>query len=233
MSVFATHRAEFQNEMWVLEYCVRKMKRERFKSAIEAFDAIHRNDPEKIIPGNEEVAKSWYYHKRLSHWVEQMSETPSEALLLAARCQHLRRKAIPRTRFPMDRAGYRSWRTALAEFHAREAAEILLRVGYSEAVTKRVGELLRKERLKLDPEVQLFEDAICLVFLEIDLLDFSKKHDEVKLSKILGRTWKKMSPKGHRLALELAKELPQEIEALMLQAVHSSNSLVSPGEKTA
>jgi hypothetical protein len=121
--------------------------------------------------------KSFLYHQQLSYWVEQLAEPPSEALLLAARCQHLQRKAIPRDRLPRDRKGYRSWRTSLAEFHARKAGEILRDVGYADAMVERVSELLKKHRLKLEPEVQLFEDAICLVFLEFDLLEFSSKHD--------------------------------------------------------
>jgi hypothetical protein len=86
----------------------------------------------------------------------------------------------------------------------------------------RVADLLKKNRLKLDPEVQLFEDAVCLVFLENELSDFARKHDETKLLIILRKTWKKMSPPGHRFALALAKDLPQEIQNLMLQAIQAS-----------
>jgi hypothetical protein len=142
-------------------------------------------------------------------------------LLLAARCQHLLRKVIPRESYPMDRSGYRNWRSALAEFHAGKAGEILLGVGYPESVISRVGEFLMKKRLRLDPEVQLFEDAICLVFLELDLTEFSRKHDDTKMTSILRKTWRKMSPEGHCLALEHSKSLPPEIQVLLNKAIQS------------
>jgi len=200
------------------------MSKQRFREAIEAFDAIHSEDPEKVIFRDLEVSKAQRYHERLSYWVCQLTETPSEELQLAARCQHLLRKEIPRNQFPEGRTGYRKWRTSLADFHTRRAGEILRAVGYSEETIERVGQLLKKRSLKLDPEVQLFEDAICLVFLEFDLLDFSRKHDETKMTAILSKTWKKMSENGHRCALELVKGLPSDLQVLIRQAVQASSS---------
>jgi hypothetical protein len=108
----------------------------------------------------------------------------------------------------MDRDGYRRWRTDLQQFHADQAGEILREVGYDEATIARVQFLLRKERLKLDPETQLLEDVACLVFLESYFAEFARKHDEEKLIPILRRTWAKMSPRGREaaLALDLAPE---------------------------
>jgi hypothetical protein len=195
------------------------MRSERFRKAIEAFDAIHRQDPEQIIVEGQQVSKSLLYHRRLTQWVRRLSEEPSEVLLLAARCQHLERKAIPRDRFPMGTRGYRQWRTRLADFHVEKATEILQRIGYSRSCLDRLRDLLQKRRLKIDPEVQLLEDSICLVFLEIELIDFSRKHDEAKLLNILRKTWGKMSPRGHRHALNLAKQLPQDLQQLLGRAL--------------
>ncbi len=194
------------------------MQKERFREAVELFDMIHRQESETCGSGDGECSDPLLYHKRLTYWVERLSEQPSEALLLAARCQHLRRKAIPRSQFPLGREGYRNWRSTLAEFHARKAAEILKRVGYPQGVIGRVEDLLLKKRLKLDPEVQLFEDAICLVFLELELPDFARKHDATKLVEILRKTWKKMSSNGQQLALKLVNGLSKEIRDLLLQA---------------
>ena len=82
---------------------------------------------------------------------------------------------------------------------------------------ERVQALLRKENLKLDPDVQLLEDIICLVFLESYFADFSEQHDEKKLINIIRRTWKKMSPQGHQAALEL--ELPSELASIIEKAL--------------
>ena len=120
----------------------------------------------------------------------------------------------------MTRKGYRDWRDALGRFHARTAAEVLARVGYDSHTVARVERLLRKQRLRTDPEAQALEDAACLVFLEVQLEDFSRQHSEEKLLHILRRTWKKMSPAGRSLALRL--ELPEGAAALLRKAVEGA-----------
>ena len=44
----------------------------------------------------------------------------------------------------------------------------------------RVGSLLRKERLKAEPDVQLLEDVICLVFIEHYLAGFAPRQGEAR-----------------------------------------------------
>jgi len=117
----------------------------------------------------------------------------------------------------MDRHGYLRWRTTLARFHAGTAAAILRDVGYDDATIQRVQTLLRKERLKRDPEVQCLEDVICLVFLEHYLAAFATQHDEVKVLDILRKTWTKMSPRGHEVALTLP--MSPEARRLVEQAL--------------
>jgi hypothetical protein len=80
----------------------------------------------------------------------------------------------------------------------------LKEVGYDDATIARVGSLLRKRGLKTDPDMQLLEDVICLVFLENYFHDFARKHDEAKLISILQKTWRKMSDRAHRAALALS-----------------------------
>jgi hypothetical protein len=48
----------------------------------------------------------------------------SEALKLAARCQHIERWKIPRSQYPQTRAGYQQWRASLRDFHADRAGGI-------------------------------------------------------------------------------------------------------------
>ncbi len=191
----------------------------QFAEAIREFEAAHGEDPKIIVLDGRQVPWSLHYHKRLVHWVKQLEKSPSEALLLAAHCQHIRRWTIPRSSYPMNRNGYRQWRKTLARFHAQEAAKILKAVGYEEETIQRLKQLLLKLRLKLDPEVQLFEDAICLVFLENELSDFAEKHDQEKLISILQKTWKKMSSSGHQAAQELTKRLPAKAGQLVKRAL--------------
>ncbi len=99
--------------------------------------------------------------------------------------------------------GYHQWRTSLYSFHADEAANILREAGYDDAIIARVRSLLRKEKLKADPETQALEDVACLVFLENYLAEFALKHDEKKVIDILRRTWKKMSDRGRTAAMGL------------------------------
>ena len=143
-----------------------------------------------------------------------------QALRLATRAQHLMRWKIPRSGYPMDRAGYHRWRTRLYEFHAEQAAVILRDIGYDEAMIGSVQALLRKERIKSDPDMQLLEDVICLVFLESYFHEFAQDHDEPKLVTILQRTWKKMSPRGQQVALELS--LPPQDRALIERALKAA-----------
>ena len=167
---------------------------DKFHRAIKRFDAANAEDPDE-----EELI----YAQRMSEWLEKLAPDASESLKLAARSQHIRRWEIPRDLYPMNRAGYHRWRNELAAFHAKVAGEILREVGYDEPTVGRVQSLLKKERLKEDPEAQLLEDVICLVFLQHYFPDFAKKHEEEKVVGILRKTWRKMSERGHEAALKL------------------------------
>ena len=102
----------------------------------------------------------------------------------------------------MDRVGYLKWRTDLKKFHAEETAVIMQKIGYEEEPIGRVKELISKKQLKQDPDVQTLEDALCLVFLETQFSEFAQKEAD-KIISIVQKTWKKMSAKGHQLALQL------------------------------
>src|SRR4051812_33152443 len=119
---------------------------QKFQAAIKRFDAANAQDPD---------GEALIYAQRMSDWLAKLAPDASEALSLAARSQHIRRWEIPRNGYPMDRAGYHRWRTDLAAFHAKVAGEILKEVGYDPSTVGRVQSLLKKERLKEDPEAQL------------------------------------------------------------------------------
>ena len=175
----------------------------RLQTALDRIDAANARDPNQVPFEGSQVPSEWLYGRRMSDWQQKLYPTADEPLRLAARAQHIRRWHIPRDHYPMDRAGYHRWRTTLYSFHAENAAAILRDVGYDEETVDRVRFLLRKERLKADPDTQALEDIICLVFLENYFAEFAPKHDEQKMIGILRRTWAKMSPVGREAALKL------------------------------
>jgi len=190
---------------------------ERFNAAIARFDAANADDPTTEVFQGAVYPKELLYAQRMTAWLDNLAPDASEALRLAVRCQHIQRWTIPRHTYAMDRHGYLRWRTTLAKFHADTAAAILRDVDYDDATIQRVQTLLRKERLKRDPEVQCLEDVICLVFLEHYLAAFATQHDEVKVLDILRKTWTKMSPRGHEVALTLP--MSPEARRLVEQAL--------------
>ena len=193
---------------------------EQFDRAIERFDAANREDPNLEVADGVEQPKELLYARRMTAGFDRFSPDAPEAVRLAARCQHIRRWTIPRTDYPEGRNGYRRWRTDLARFHASTATAILREVGYDDATVARVESILRKERLKTDPDVQLLEDVICLVFLEHYLSDFAPKHDEEKLLEVLRKTWLKMSDDGRRAARAL--DLAPDLRALVARVIASA-----------
>jgi hypothetical protein len=189
----------------------------RFAAAIAAFDDANRADPNLVDLAGEPAPKELLYARRMTGWLIRLAPDASEALRLAVRAQHIRRWESPRGDYPKDRAGYLEWRSGLARFHARVAGEILESVGYDAETTARVQALMRKQRLKRDPEVQTLEDVACLVFLENYFADFSTRHDREKIIGILRKTWAKMSPAGHDAALGL--DLDEAARALLDEAL--------------
>ncbi len=186
------------------------------------FDEANAHDPNRETVDGVSQPKELAYARRMTAALERFAPGASEAVRLAVRCQHVQRWTIPRSTYPDGRDGYRSWRTDLGAFHAETAGAILREVGYDDATIGRVSSLLRKERLKADPDVQLFEDVICLVFLEHYLADFATQHDEEKLVDILRKTWRKMSDAGRSAARTL--DLAPEVAAIVGRAVAADPS---------
>jgi hypothetical protein len=145
---------------------------------------------------------------------------------LAARGQHIRRWEIPRASYPQTPEGYKAWRARLLDHHADICAAVLRESGYDEAMVESVASLVRKERLKRNPDAQLLEDVVGLVFLEHYLADFVAQHrhyDEAKLSDILHKTFRKMSPRGVAAVPSLIN-LPPELAEFVVNTARSSNA---------
>jgi hypothetical protein len=184
---------------------------DRFERACAAFDSIHAADPRRIESDGVERPRELVHAERVSTWVTRLEPNASEALRLAARCQHLARWTIPRAEFPAGRTGYLRWRQRLARFHADEAERVLREVGYDEATIEQVRGINLKRGIKRDPDVQTMEDALCLTFLEHEAEEFAARHEPEKVQVVLRKTLAKMSIPGRGVALELA--LPPALRA--------------------
>lgn len=190
------------------------MSDDRLTRALALIDEANGRDPAREGGG---VPAALGYGRRMSAWLERLAPEASDALRIAVRAQHIERWRIPRADFPMDRPGYHRWRTTLGRMHADRAAGIAREAGYDEAIATRIHALVRKEGIKRDAETQTLEDAACLTFLEGEFADFARRHDEAKIVEIVRKTWAKMSPAGHALALAL--DLPAEARALVARAL--------------
>lgn len=180
---------------------------QRLTALFSHVDAINHQDPTKTSLDNHQViAKEVLYSHRMQTQLKKFLPSANEALQIAAYCQHIKRWAIARSDYPMDRTGYKRWRTDLGKFHADTTAQVMLEVGYESESIDRVKYLLQKKGLKRDSDTQALEDVICLVFLEYYLDDFARKHTEDKIVSIIQKTWKKMSERGHEEALKLSLE---------------------------
>ncbi|MDH5409602.1 MAG: DUF4202 domain-containing protein, partial [Gammaproteobacteria bacterium] len=124
--------------------------------------------------------------------------------------------------YPMDRIGYLKWRKDLYKFHANTAAELLAQAGYSEEFISRVKTAVSKTGIKSNPDTQLLEDVVDLVFIEHYMLAFANKHpeyDEEKWIDIIQKTWKKMSDQAHAFALSGKINLPEPLIPLIQKSV--------------
>lgn len=176
---------------------------ERFENAARLFAAANRQDPNRVEDAGAWRPRELVQAERLDRWIRRLDPEASLPLRLAAHCQHLERWKIPRSNYAEGRTGYLLWRKELGRFHAERSSEILRSVGYDDETIARVRTINQKKSLKIDPDVQTMEDALCLAFLEHELDDFLRKHEVDKVVDILRKTWRKMSERGHAEALRL------------------------------
>ena len=175
-------------------------------AALAAFDRANAADPQHEETDEGPQPRALLYGHRMSACLARLHPEASTELRLAARAQHLERWHIPRNSYPEGRVGYLTWRRDLKLYHAERAGAILGGLGFEAPLIARVGALLRKERLKQDPESQALEDVACLVFLEHEFAAFAEGHGEDKIVDILRKTWRKMSERGREAALALPLE---------------------------
>lgn len=181
---------------------------------LEAIDDANARDPRRTDAGR---PRELVYAEQLTAWVLRLTPTPSAALRIAARGQHIERWTSPRESQPLDRGGYLRWREQLKRFHADRVIGLMRAAGFSEQDTRRVGDLITKVAHRQgDPEGVVLEDALCLLFLETPWEALRAKLPGEKLENALRKTWRKMSPDGRARAREmnLNPELGQWVEKL-------------------
>ena len=149
------------------------MTQQHYQAAIAAFDKANAEDPNKEMANGKEYPKELLYAQRMTEMQERYVPEASEAVKLAVRAQHIQRWKSPRSNFPMDRKGYLQWRTGLYKFHAETAGNLMKQVGYDDEMIERVKTIISKKALKVNPETQLMEDVVDLVFIEYYMIGFA------------------------------------------------------------
>jgi hypothetical protein len=198
------------------------MTQQRYQAAIAAFDKANAEDPNKEVFEGNTYPKELLYAQRMTDMQERYAPDASEAVKLACRAQHIQRWKSPRSSFPMDRQGYLQWRTGLYKFHAETAGNLMKQVGYDDETIERVKAIIGKKALKVNPETQMMEDVVDLVFIEHYMLQFAGQHpeyDEAKWIEIVKKTWNKMSARAHEFALAGKIKLPEPLVPLILKSI--------------
>lgn len=173
------------------------------EAAIAEFNQMNAQDPNTLTEAGKERPRELLQAERLEAWVLRLEPQADDALRLAARCQHIKRWTVPRSDYPEGRVAYLKWRKDLSRMHADTATEVLTRLGAHADLIEQVRTINLKQELKANPHSQTMEDALCLAFLEHEFAPFAEKHEDAKVIDIVQKTWRKMSERGHQLALTL------------------------------
>jgi Domain of unknown function (DUF4202) len=188
-----------------------------FEEARALIDEAHGADPHKLPDGR---AAELAYADNMEKWIERVVPEADSSLRLAARCQHLERWTVPRSTFPLGKAGYLSWRRSLYIKQAECARRLLSEAGVEPSIAADIAIWVSKTGIKTNPGTQALEDAAVLVFLETEIESFAAQHAQYPREKfvdILRKTWRKMSPRAQELALGL--NLPPSIAGLVRDAL--------------
>jgi hypothetical protein len=191
----------------------------RLERVLALIDAANAKDPNIDVSEGIGQPRELVYGRRMSAWLDRLSPGAPALLQIAARGQHIRRWEVPRDSYPATREGYLKWRSYLYGFHGKHVAALMVQAGYEDAVVQRVKTIIQKRGVKTYPEVQAIEDVACLVFLEHYFENFAATQDTDKLIAIMQKTWKKMSDRGHELALTMP--LPEPLQGIVAQALEA------------
>ena len=184
-----------------------------FDDAVDAIDRANADDPQRWNGAPLAQAQGELAHG----WVIRLDSDASVALQLAARAHHLRRWAVPRSSYPNGRAGYLRWRRDQKSRHASELRDVLQSAGMRPEVVDRATTIVAKVGLGSDREVQTFEDAVCLTFLQTQLEVTADRLDEERMVAVIAKTLTKMSEPGKAAAMTI--ELDARGASLLARAL--------------
>ncbi len=176
----------------------------QLEKAYASFDSYNSMDPNKEKFNGVLYSKEFLYAARMTEKLKEYAADSDEYVHLVVRCQHIGRWEIPRSSYPMNRTGYLQWRSQLALHHAQVAEKILTECGYDTDTIDKVKFLLQKKQLHQNPDTQLLEDVICLVFVQYYLEPFAALHEDEKVIDILKKTLKKISSRGIEEVLKIS-----------------------------
>ena len=157
----------------------------KLELAFKAFDDYNKKDPTIFEWEDVKHPQEYFFALALHNWILRLNPAANEVLLLASRCQHIGRWERLRSNYPEGREGYLTWRRELGIYHAEIAGKILQEIGYNDFEIESVKRILLKKKIKVDADVQTMENALCLVFLELQYEEFLLKHSPEKVINIL------------------------------------------------
>ncbi len=175
------------------------------EATLADIDRANAEDPTTLRVRGVDRPKALGEAELATIWMEQLVDAPSDELRVAVRAHHLRRWTVPRSTYPDGRAGYLKWRRDLHERHADDVGEIMRSHGWPDTSVTRVQDLIRKRGLGRieDDELQAFEDALCLVFIETQYDELAGRLPDDTMEGVVEKTLKKMSPAARELAATL------------------------------
>ncbi len=184
--------------------------------ALAAIDSANSEDPNLIPDGTVHRPKELVHAERMAAWLHVLAPDADDAQRLAARAHHFRRWTTPRTDYPAGRAGYLRWRRDAHRRHAEEVGGLLRTCGVDEEVIADTMRIVTKDGLRTDPRVQVHEDALCLVFFELQGLSTAALLGE-RTERVVAKTLAKMSDFGrsHLAEASIAPEVRAVIDAAL------------------
>ena len=169
--------------------------------SLDRIDRYNDGDPNRL----DDRPLARLQGERAHRWVLRLDPDASGALQLAARAHHIGRWELARSEFDEGRNGYLRWRREQKVRHAELLGRVLLAEDVPPKILDRAREIVQKKGLGTDPEVQTFEDAVCLTFIETQFLSTADKlADDDKMVEVVAKTLRKMSRPGIEATASIA-----------------------------
>lgn len=169
----------------------------RLQTALDTIDKANALDPNQT----DGMPNEFLYGQRMTAEQKLLYPDASEPLQIACRGQHIERWLLPRSDYPMDRAGYLAWRSEQGRRHAARVAGIMREAGYPPEDVDHAQQMLTKQGIKRDADVQALEDVACFTFIRWYMGPFAGTREHDDMVRIVEKTARKMSPMAREKAL--------------------------------